>query len=97
MILKTTALLAAPGAESREGEDAALTPAQAILRKLVLDSVASVHSKRNYAKALDDLFWFLCQPTSLPRAADGVAGCHGVSLAIHYKRPALGCPQVSDE
>ncbi|HEX4577716.1 MAG TPA: site-specific integrase, partial [Edaphobacter sp.] len=51
-------VLAGPAAESREGEPAALTQAQAILRKLVLDSVASVHSKRNYAKALDDLFAF---------------------------------------
>jgi integrase len=36
----------------------ALTQAQAILRKMVLDSVQSIHSKRNYAKALDDLFAF---------------------------------------
>jgi integrase len=50
--------LAAPGAESREGEAAALTPAQAILRQLVVDAVPSGHSKRNYAKALDDLFAF---------------------------------------
>ena len=32
--------------------------AQARLRQMVLDSVESVHSKRNYAKALDDLFAF---------------------------------------
>jgi integrase len=51
-------VLAGPGAESREGEAYALSPAQAILRKLVLDAVPSVHSKRNYAKALDDLFAF---------------------------------------
>src|ERR1700722_12251334 len=36
----------------------ALTPAQARLRQMVLDSVQSIHSKRNYAKALDDLFAF---------------------------------------
>jgi integrase len=36
----------------------ALTQAQARLRQMVLDSVQSVHSKRNYAKALDDLFAF---------------------------------------
>jgi integrase len=36
----------------------ALTQAQAGLRQMVLDSVQSVHSKRNYAKALDDLFAF---------------------------------------
>ena len=33
-----------------------LTQAQARLRQMVLDSVQSVYSKRNYAKALDDLF-----------------------------------------
>lgn len=48
--------------ESREGEPLTLTPAraqaQARLRKMVLDLVASAHSKRNYAKALDDLFAF---------------------------------------
>jgi site-specific recombinase XerD len=51
-------VLAGSPPESREAEPAALSPAQAILRKLVLDSVPSVHSKRNYAKALDDLFAF---------------------------------------
>jgi hypothetical protein len=30
-----------------------LTPAQAVLRKMVLDTVPSTHSKRNYEKALD--------------------------------------------
>jgi hypothetical protein len=34
------------------------TQGQTILRGMVLDSVTSVHSKRNYAKALDDLFAF---------------------------------------
>jgi integrase len=51
-------VLAGPATQSREEEPIALTPAQAILRRLVLDSVSSVHSKRNYAKALDDLFAF---------------------------------------
>jgi len=45
----------------------ALTQAQAILRKMVLDSVQSIHSKRNYAKALDDLFAF-CGRRPLSRA-----------------------------
>jgi integrase len=45
----------------------ALSPAQAILRKMVLDSVLSIHSKRNYAKALDDLFAF-CDSQPLSRA-----------------------------
>jgi len=51
-----TLVLAAIPAESREGENVALTPAQSLLRKRVLDSVTSPHSKRNYARALDDLF-----------------------------------------
>ena len=45
----------------------ALTPAQAILRKLVLDAVQSPHTRRNYAKALDDLFQF-CASRPLSRA-----------------------------
>jgi integrase len=45
----------------------ALTQAQARLRQMVLDSVHSVHSKRNYAKALDDLFAF-CASQPLSRA-----------------------------
>ncbi|WP_419805921.1 tyrosine-type recombinase/integrase [Terriglobus sp.] len=36
----------------------ALTPAQLQLRQMVLDSVTSPHSRRNYAKALDLLFAF---------------------------------------
>ena len=44
--------------DSREGKGFALTLAQAILRKLVLDAVQSPHTRRNYAKALDDLFQF---------------------------------------
>jgi integrase len=45
----------------------ALTQAQAKLRQMVLDSVQSIHSKRNYAKALDDLFAF-CASRPLSRA-----------------------------
>jgi integrase len=45
----------------------AITQAQAILRQMVLDSVQSIHSKRNYAKALDDLFAF-CASRPLSRA-----------------------------
>jgi hypothetical protein len=59
-------VLAAVAPESRAGEPLALTPAQARLRKMVLDSVASPHSKRNYAKALDDLFGF-CASRPLSR------------------------------
>jgi len=39
-------------------DPAPLTQAQTILRGMVLDSVVSPHSRRNYAKALDDLFSF---------------------------------------
>ena len=45
----------------------ALTQAQARLRQMVLDSVKSIHSKRNYAKALNDLFAF-CATRPLSRA-----------------------------
>jgi hypothetical protein len=37
---------------------AGLTEAQARLRGMVVDAVSSPHSRRNYAKALDDLFAF---------------------------------------
>jgi integrase len=59
-------VLAAVPPESREGKPLALTPAQARLRKMVLDAVQSPHSKRNYAKALDDLFAF-CASRPLTR------------------------------
>jgi len=59
-------VLAALPSESREAEPLALTPAQARLRKMVLDTVPSPHSKRNYAKALDDLFAF-CASRPLSR------------------------------
>ncbi len=53
--------------DSREAEPVALTPAQSLLRQRVLDSVASPHSKRNYARALDDLFAF-CASRPLSRS-----------------------------
>jgi site-specific recombinase XerC len=59
--------LAGLTSESREGEILALTPAQARLRKMVLDAVASPHSKRNDARALDDLFAF-CASRPLSRS-----------------------------
>ncbi len=49
-----------------KGEHLALTPAQTLLRKMVLDSASSPHSRRNYAKALDDLFRF-CASRPLSR------------------------------
>jgi len=60
-------VLAAPPPESRAGEPLAFTPAQVRLRKMVLDAVQSPHSKRNYAKALDDLFQF-CASRPLTRS-----------------------------
>ncbi|MEG9437401.1 tyrosine-type recombinase/integrase [Edaphobacter sp. HDX4] len=53
--------------QSTEEPPFALSPAQAILKKMVLDSVLSIHSKRNYAKALNDLFAF-CASRPLSRA-----------------------------
>lgn len=63
--MMTELVLTVPAPESREGEP--LAPAQAILRQLVLDSVPSLHSKRNYANALDDLFRF-CASRPLSRS-----------------------------
>jgi hypothetical protein len=63
--------------ESREGQRFALIPAQAILRKMVLDSVQPPHTRRNYAKALDDLFVF-CVSQPLSRARLMVAGWHAL-------------------
>jgi site-specific recombinase XerD len=65
--MTTELVLAASAPESREGEAFALTPAQALLRKMALDSVQSPHTRRNYAKALDDLFRF-CASRPLSRA-----------------------------
>ena len=44
------------GQGSSQGTAPALTPAQAELRRMVLDAVVSPHTRRNYGKALDDLF-----------------------------------------
>src|SRR5258708_23800524 len=64
----TNLLVLAPvSPENTAEEPLALTPAQALLRKLVLDAVPSPHSKRNYAKALDDLFAF-CASRPLSRS-----------------------------
>ena len=41
-----------------QGSAPALTEAQALLRKMVLDTVSSDNSRRNYATALDSLFRF---------------------------------------
>jgi integrase len=60
-------VLAPPAPGSRAGEPRALTPAQTRLRKMVLDAVASPHTRRNCAKALDDLFAF-CASRPLSRS-----------------------------
>src|ERR1700738_830253 len=52
---------------SSEEPPFAITQAQEMCRKRVLDSVQSIHSKRNYAKALDDLLAF-CASRPLSRA-----------------------------
>src|SRR5438045_8540530 len=73
-------VLAAPAPQSTAGEPLALTPAQALLRKMVLDAVASPHSKRNYAKALDDLFQFCAsQPLSRSLLMEWRAGMESLS------------------
>jgi integrase len=56
-----------PSKLAPEESQFALTEAQTILRRMVMDSVQSIHSKRNYAKALDDLFAF-CASRPLSRA-----------------------------
>jgi integrase len=72
--------LAAPPLESRAGEPLALTPAQARLRKMVLDAVSSPHSKRNYARALDDLFAFCAnRPLSRSLLMEWRAGMESLS------------------
>ena len=45
-----------PGAGDTQTPEAGLVEAQQRLRRMVLDSVPSPNSRRNYAKALDDLF-----------------------------------------
>jgi integrase len=65
--MTTELVLAGSAPESGEERPSALTPAQVMLRKMVLDSVQSPHSRRNYAKALDHLFAF-CASRPLSRA-----------------------------
>src|ERR1700721_3036920 len=65
--MTTELVLAGSDPESREGQPSAPTPVQALLRKMVLDSVPSPHSRRNYGKALDHLFAF-CASRPLSRA-----------------------------
>lgn len=45
-------------AQAGQGSAPAFTEAQALLRRMVLDTVPSMNSRRNYAAALDSLFLF---------------------------------------
>jgi hypothetical protein len=53
--------------EQPSAEPPLLSPDSGQVAQMILDLVQSVHSKRNYAKALDDLFSF-CASRSLSRA-----------------------------
>ena len=65
---------------SGEGKRFAPTPAQLILRKLVLDAVQSPHTRRNYMKALDDLFQFCAsRPLSWALLMEWKAGMESLS------------------
>jgi integrase len=73
-------VLADISSESREEERLTITPVQAKLRKMVLDAVASPHSKRNYAKALDELFAFCAsRPLSWELLMEWRAGMEALS------------------
>src|SRR5216684_7460889 len=75
----------------RQGEPLALTPAQARLRKMVLDAVQSPHTRRNYAKALADLFQFCAsQPLSRSLLMEWRAGMESLSPStINVRLSAL--------
>jgi integrase len=51
-------VLAVPSPPGTDPETVSLSPAQLRLRQMTLDSVPSTHSRRNYGRALDDLFLF---------------------------------------
>ena len=78
----TESLALIPSAvESQLNRDAAFRE----LREMVLNSVASEHSKRNYGKAVDDLFAF-CASRPLSRA-----------LLMEYRAAMLGKKLASGE
>ena len=56
IISKTTPISAGSASEDPNFPDSGLVEAQQRLRRMVLDTVASPNSRRNYGKALDDLF-----------------------------------------
>src|SRR5271155_726393 len=56
IILKTNSISAGSASEDPNFPDSGLVEAQQRLRRMVLDTVASPNSRRNYGKALDNLF-----------------------------------------
>jgi integrase len=56
IILKATPISAGSASEDAGSPESGLVEAQQRLRRMVLDTVASPNSRRNYGKALDDLF-----------------------------------------
>lgn len=63
-----------------ESQAVSLTPAQLRLRQMTLDSVPSAHSRRNYGRALDDLFRFAqSQPLSRKLLMEWRAKMEGLS------------------
>src|ERR1700730_5701957 len=89
-------VLASVPPESRAAEPVALTPAQALLRKMVLDAVPSPHTQRNYTKALDDLFQFCAsRPLSRSLLMEWRAGVESLSASplnvpVSAVRPMIG-------
>ncbi len=86
----STALIPPPGmAQPSQPVD----PRLLHLKQMVLDSVVSANSKRNYAQALDGLFRFRGRPAAHPGAPDGVARDHGRAGTFNGERPTLSGPQ----
>jgi integrase len=78
--MATALVLAGSDPESRDEQASALTPAQAMLRKMALDSVQSPHTRRNYGKALDHLFAFCAsRPLSRTLLMEWRAGMEALS------------------
>jgi hypothetical protein len=56
--MENSLVLGPAPADDGQTSPAGLVEAQQRLRQMVLDTLPSSHSRRNYAKALDDLFAF---------------------------------------
>jgi hypothetical protein len=81
----TNLLVLAPvSPENTAAEPAALTPAQARLRKLVLDTVPSSPLQAQLREGPRRPLPILCQPASLPVLINGVAGGHGIFISLYY-------------